>query len=97
MNTAAHRKIEPPIRICGSIRAEIEARGYNERLASYTRTFDGDAMDASLLVLPLYGYVYSQHPRMQSTCTRIQEKLERNGLLYRYEAGTDDGLPSTTP
>ena len=73
MNTAAHPKIEPPIRICGSIGAEIEARGYNERLASYPRTFDGEAMNASLLVLPLYGYVYTRHPRMPSTCTRIHE------------------------
>jgi GH15 family glucan-1,4-alpha-glucosidase len=78
---------------CAAIRAEVEAHGYNEDLASYTRTFDGDEMDASLLVLPLYRYVDGQHPRMRSTCARIQEKLERNGLIYRYEAHTNDGLP----
>jgi GH15 family glucan-1,4-alpha-glucosidase len=78
---------------CEAIRAEIEARGYNEDLASYTRTFDGDEMDASLLVLPLYRYVDGQHPRMQSTCARITEKLERQGLIYRYQADTNDGLP----
>jgi GH15 family glucan-1,4-alpha-glucosidase len=76
-----------------AIRAEIEARGYNERIRSYTRTFDGEEMDASLLTLPLYGYVEGTHPRMRSTCARIHEKLARGGLLYRYEAGTDDGLP----
>ena len=45
-----------------AIRAEIEAHGYNPRLRSYTRTFDGDTLDASLLVLPLYGYVDGDAP-----------------------------------
>jgi GH15 family glucan-1,4-alpha-glucosidase len=75
------------------IRKEIEAHGYNERIGSYTRTFDGDEMDASLLTLPLYGYIEGTHPRMRSTCARIHEKLARDGLVYRYETGTDDGLP----
>ena len=72
---------------------EIEAHGYNERIGSYTRTFDGDEMDASLLTLPLYGYIEGTNPRMRSTCARIHEKLARDGLVYRYETGTDDGLP----
>jgi len=75
------------------IRKEIEARGYNERIGSYTRTFDGEEMDASLLTLPLYGYIEGTHPQMRSTCDRIHEKLARDGLVYRYETGTDDGLP----
>src|ERR687889_728460 len=77
-----------------AVRAEIAARGYNEQVGSYTRTFGGDEMDASLLTLPLYGYIEGTHPRMRSTCARIQEKLARDSLLYRYETGTDDGLPS---
>src|SRR5919199_304298 len=76
-----------------AIRAAVEAHGYNERLASYTRTFNGEEMDASLLVLPLYGYRQATHPRMRSTCSRIREKLARDELVYRYETATDDGLP----
>jgi GH15 family glucan-1,4-alpha-glucosidase len=30
---------------------------------------------------------------MRSTCARIHQKLARDGLVYRYETGTDDGLP----
>jgi GH15 family glucan-1,4-alpha-glucosidase len=75
------------------IREEIEAHGYNERIKSYTRTFDGEEMDASLLTLPLYGYVEGTNPRMRSTCARIHEKLARDGLVYRYETEIDDGLP----
>jgi len=75
------------------IRKEIEAHGYNERIGSYTRTFDGEEMDASLLTMPLYGYIEGKHPRMRSTSARIHEKLARDELVYRYETGTDDGLP----
>jgi GH15 family glucan-1,4-alpha-glucosidase len=51
-------------------------------------------MDASLLTLPLYGYADAADPRMRSTCARIRERLGRGSLVYRYEAETDDGLPS---
>jgi GH15 family glucan-1,4-alpha-glucosidase len=76
-----------------AIRAEVERRGYNSRLGSYTRVFDGEELDASLLTLPLYGFVDGRHPRMRSTCARIHQRLARDGLVYRYEATTDDGLP----
>jgi GH15 family glucan-1,4-alpha-glucosidase len=76
-----------------AIRAEIEAHGYNKRLGSYTSVFDGDELDASLLTLPLYGYIAAEHPRMRSTCARMHKRLARGSLLYRYERDTDDGLP----
>src|SRR5205823_9987254 len=75
-----------------AIRREVERRGYNEQLGSYTRTFDGDTLDAALLTLPSYGYVDASHPRMRSTCARIYERLARGSLIYRYH-DIDDGLP----
>jgi GH15 family glucan-1,4-alpha-glucosidase len=75
-----------------TIRAAVEAHGYNQRLESYTRIFDGDELDASLLTLPLHGYVDGTHPRMRATCARIHEQLARGPLVYRYQ-GADDGLP----
>ena len=76
-----------------AIRAEVEGRGYNARLGSYTRVFDGEELDASLLTLPLYGFLDGRHPRMRSTCARIHQRLAHDGLVYRYETTTDDGLP----
>jgi GH15 family glucan-1,4-alpha-glucosidase len=75
-----------------AIRAAIEARGYDERLGSYTQTFGGDELDASLLTLPLYGYLTGTEPRMRSTWRRILEHLGRGPLVYRYQT-VDDGLP----
>ncbi|HEU5348734.1 MAG TPA: glycoside hydrolase family 15 protein [Ktedonobacterales bacterium] len=76
-----------------AIRTEIETHGYNTQLGSYTSIFDGDEVDASLLTLPLYGYIAATHPRMRSTCLRVHERLARGSLLYRYETSADDGLP----
>ncbi|MCC6173921.1 MAG: glycoside hydrolase family 15 protein [Chloroflexi bacterium] len=75
-----------------AIRAAVEAHGFNEGLGSYTRTFDGSDLDASLLTLPLYGYVDGADPRMRSTYARIRERLGRGALMYRYRE-VDDGLP----
>jgi len=75
-----------------AIRQEIERRGYNEELGAYTQLFDGDDLDASLLTLPLYGYVDAMDVRMQSTLARIRERLGRGPLVYRY-LDSDDGLP----
>jgi GH15 family glucan-1,4-alpha-glucosidase len=76
-----------------AIRVQIERRGYNEALGSYTSTFGGSDLDASLLVLPLYGYISGDHPRMRSTCERIYANLGRGSLLYRYGCRARDGLP----
>lgn len=73
------------------IRREVESRGYSERLGSYVSALDGDELDASLLLLAIYGYVDPAAPRMRQTCERIHERLGQDGLLYRYLG--HDGLP----
>jgi GH15 family glucan-1,4-alpha-glucosidase len=88
------------IRVCvdrfraerAAIQREVENHGYSEQLGSYMRTFDGDGVDASLLTLPLYGYVEASHPRMRATLARIQKHLAQGPLVFRYR-DTDDGLP----
>ena len=75
-----------------AIRAVIEAHGYNPRLESYVSVFDGEGVDASLLLLARYGYVEPNAHRMLATCARVHECLGKNGMLYRYRTH-DDGLP----
>lgn len=78
---------------CEAVRREIEMRGYNTRIESYVNVLDGDEVDASLLLLSLYGYADHQSARMRSTCERIWRELGAGSLLYRYRNG-QDGLPS---
>ena len=71
----------------------IETRGYNSRIESYVSDFDGDALDASLLLMPALGYKPADDARVISTYDRVWQRLGRGGLLARYERGYD-GLAS---
>ena len=76
-----------------AIRAQIEGRGWNERLGSYVDELDGEELDASLLLLGVYGFEEAGSPRMRATLARVEERLGAGGgLLYRYPMGRD-GLP----
>jgi GH15 family glucan-1,4-alpha-glucosidase len=76
------------------IREAIETQGYNTEIQSYTGTFGGTELDASLLIMPLVGYCEASSPRMVNTRRAISTKLARNGLISRYLMDeTDDGLP----
>ncbi|MCW2924753.1 MAG: glycoside hydrolase family 15 [Thermoleophilia bacterium] len=71
--------------------AEIEARGWNERVGAYTQAFDSDELDASVLLVVLYDLPLRDATRVRRTVETIERGLTRGGLLDRYT--TDDGLP----
>ncbi|GAB4348700.1 MAG: glycoside hydrolase family 15 protein [Immundisolibacter sp.] len=75
-----------------AIRDEIEQRGWNARLGSYVSVFDGEDVDASLLLLTRYGYSEPNSERAAATCRLVHERLGHDALLYRYR-NTTDGLP----
>ncbi len=77
-----------------SIRSCVEGRGFSSELGSYTRTLDGSDVDASLLLLPLYGYVEPKSRRMRSTVEQVLRRLGCGPFVLRYEAGLD-GLPGS--
>ncbi|HET9651928.1 MAG TPA: glycoside hydrolase family 15 protein, partial [Usitatibacter sp.] len=80
-------------RECDALRAEIEERGYDERLGAYVGYFGGSEPDASLLLLARYGYQPPGHPRMEGTWRFIGRTLLRDGLVMRYPPGAGyDGI-----
>ena len=72
-----------------AIYGEIESRGFNAKLGSYVGVFGGESADASLLLAGCLGYRDPSHPRMRSSYDFLHQRLTRNGLMYRYEAGYD--------
>jgi len=79
-------------RVRNAVREEIETLGWSEELQSYTRTLAGGDVDASLLLLPWYGYCAPDSPRMLGTWRRIRERLDAgNGLLHRYHGKLTEG------
>jgi len=72
-------------------RDEVLARGFNTRANTFTQHYDTTEVDASLLVLPLIGFIDGDDPRMLGTIAAIERDLMRDGLLLRYrtESGVD--------
>ncbi len=84
--------IDKVSRVRDQIRKEIEVRGWNEKLQSYTQVFDGDTVDANALLLVIYGFADPNSERMQKTHARLREKLSpKPGLMYRDEDSPKKG------
>jgi pentatricopeptide repeat protein len=76
-----------------AIRADIEANAWNPRMGSYAGVYGTDAADASLLLMPRFGYIQACDPRMLGTTRHVLQQLTVDGLLYRYPPGTRyDGI-----
>jgi len=79
----------------------IMKRGWNPSRGAFVQQFDGDALDASTLLMPLVFFVSPSDPRMLQTIDAInrsprQGGLVSDGLVFRYDVEkTPDGLKGT--
>ena len=77
------------------IHAEVCKRGFHRGMNSFTQAYGTRHMDASLLLLPLVGFLPVHDERITGTVKAIEKHLLRDGLLLRYDTKkVDDGLPS---
>ena len=75
------------------IRDDILTKGWNAQRRAFTQHYDTLALDASNLLIPLFGFLPVSDDRVKSTIERTIEELSYNGLLRRYRTEeTDDGL-----
>jgi GH15 family glucan-1,4-alpha-glucosidase len=90
---------EAPIDRWRAVRDEIHrtvcARGYNRARQAFTQSFDSSELDASLLLMPLVGFLSIDDPRITRTVAAIERELMSDGFVLRYrtESGAD-GLPA---
>jgi GH15 family glucan-1,4-alpha-glucosidase len=73
----------------GAIARAIERDGFDAERGTYVAVFGEDAVDASLLLLPWFGYAKADSPRMLATLRRILDELDHDGLIRRYPLGFD--------
>jgi len=71
------------------VRGRVEREGYDARRGVFIQAFGHPEMDASLLLLPIVGFMDFQDERMIRTTDRIAEELVESGLLRRYPPGND--------
>ena len=74
--------------------ATICEQGFDASRNTFTQSFGGSELDASLLLMPIMGFLPADDPRVRGTVAAIERELIADGLVLRYrtQAGVD-GLP----
>jgi GH15 family glucan-1,4-alpha-glucosidase len=76
------------------IRADVLAHGFNPERKAFVQFYGSDLLDASLLLMPLIGFLPASDPRVISTVNAIERDLITDGLVRRYQTRPEvDGLP----
>jgi GH15 family glucan-1,4-alpha-glucosidase len=74
------------------IHADVLAHGVDDR-GVFVQSYGGTALDASLLLVPLVGFLPPHDPRVAATVQAIQRELTEDGFDLRYRPEhTADGL-----
>ena len=72
---------------------QLTKRGWNPQRGAYVQHYQTDVLDASLLLMPLVGFVSPTDPMWQSTLRAIDRELVSDSLVYRYDpSASPDGL-----
>ncbi len=78
-----------------AIHQEVCEHGFDPEQDSFVQSFDEPRLDASLLLIPMVGFLPAEDARVRGTVAAIERKLVRKGLVLRYDTGEGvDGLPS---
>jgi GH15 family glucan-1,4-alpha-glucosidase len=91
--------LDGPLARWRSVRDEIHAlvcaQGFDPVLGAFTQSFGSGTLDASLLLLPAFGFLPFTDARVSGTVAAIGRDLSADGLILRYRTEeTDDGLPA---
>jgi GH15 family glucan-1,4-alpha-glucosidase len=90
--------LEAPLERWRKVRDEIHhtvcAEGYNEAKGYFTQSFGDTELDASLLKMPVVGFLPIDDPRVSNTVDAIERELIKDGFVRRYRTeSVADGLP----
>jgi GH15 family glucan-1,4-alpha-glucosidase len=75
------------------IHAHVCAHGFNPSVGTFVQTYGSTALDASLLLIPLLGFLPPRDPRVVATIEAIERDLVVDGFVLRYDLKkSEDGL-----
>ncbi len=73
------------------VRKAILEEGWSEKAGAYTGAFGSDRLDASVLLMPLVGFLPADDSRMNATVEAIERELAKEGLVHRWD-GDENGF-----
>jgi GH15 family glucan-1,4-alpha-glucosidase len=72
---------------------DVMDKGWNEDVGAFVQYHGSDVLDASILMMPLVGFVSPSDPKWQSTLDAVDRTLVSDSLVYRYDPkASPDGL-----
>jgi GH15 family glucan-1,4-alpha-glucosidase len=94
-NCAAGENLERWQKIRDEIHEQVCAQGYSSEKKAFTQIYGSKQLDASLLMMPLVGFLPVSDERVRNTIEAIQRELMDDGFVVRYrpEKNNVDGLP----
>lgn len=66
------------------IHADVMQRGWSEQLQAFRQHYDGEELDASVLLLATMDFLPADHPRMAATIAAVQRELQQGGFVWRF-------------
>ena len=75
-----------------TIHEEICAKGWNDEIGAFTQSYGSTTMDASILLMPLTGFLPPEDPRIRKTVEAVERYLMKDGFIQRYVTDSSDGL-----
>ncbi len=79
-----------------AMRAEILLRAWSDAKQAFVGSFEGQDLDATVLLLPDLGFLEATDPRFVATLAAVERELVRDDLVFRYAHRDDFGPPSNT-
>jgi GH15 family glucan-1,4-alpha-glucosidase len=73
------------------VRQAVLERGWSEKIGAFTAAFGSDDVDASVLLMPLMGFLPGSDPRMRATIKAVERELTQGVLVHRW-AGEENGF-----
>jgi GH15 family glucan-1,4-alpha-glucosidase len=80
------------------IHREVMEKAWDDKRKTFTQSYGSRALDASVLLIPLVGFLPPSHPRVAQTAECLQRELASDGFILRYSQdaqGEVDGLKGT--
>ena len=82
-------------RLRDAVHAKVCQLGFDPQRNTFVQYYGSKSLDASLLMIPLVGFLPATDPRVRGTAETIRKELAVDGLVQRYSNPDDfDGLPS---
>jgi GH15 family glucan-1,4-alpha-glucosidase len=89
IGTVDRQVLDRILALRSTVHEQVYREGWNEGVGSFTQHYGGRELDASLLLLPLVGFLPADEPRMAATISTIQRELSEGGLIRRTKARQD--------